>query len=240
MSALFVSDLHLCRTRPAVNEIFFDFLRGPALQADSLYILGDLFEYWAGDDDLDDALNAEVVRALAECAQRGPSIQVMHGNRDFLMGHGFEEASATRLLHDPLVLDLHGVSTILSHGDTLCTDDVEYQQFRREVRTPAWKHRFLAQPLAQRKQFIEEMRARSESEKRQKPAEIMDVNGSAVTALLDSHASRRLIHGHTHRQARHEHVVAGATCERWVLGDWHETGNVLVCDEHGCRFQELR
>jgi UDP-2,3-diacylglucosamine hydrolase len=240
MAVLFISDLHLSSSRPGINSVFFKFLRGRAAQASDLWILGDLFEYWAGDDDVSDPFNAKVVSALADCARAGPRIRVMHGNRDFLMGPGFEAASGTKLVDDPTTLFLSGRTTLLAHGDTLCTDDREYQAFRKEVRSKTWQDAFLAQPLSQRKQQIEKLRERSEAEKKRKPAEIMDVNAGAVESLLRAHGYPRLIHGHTHRPARHEHNVDGRTCERWVLPDWYETGGVLVCDERECRIQPLR
>lgn len=239
MPVLFISDLHLCASRPEINRIFFEFLRGPAHNAESLYVLGDLFEYWAGDDDLDDPFNASVVSALAECSRAGPAVYFMHGNRDFLLSGDFARACNARLIGDPYTLDLFKTPTLLMHGDTLCTDDVDYQRFRAEVRAPAWRKEFLSLPLALRKEQIGALRALSEKEKRRKPPEIMDVNRGAVEAMLREHGYPRLIHGHTHRPARHEHRVDGRVCERWVLPDWYESGGILVCDEKGCRAEKL-
>jgi len=239
LAVFFVSDLHLCASRPEINRIFFEFLRGPARAAESLYILGDLFEYWAGDDDVLDPLNARVIGALAECARGGPQVHLMHGNRDFLLGEAFARASGAQLIADPVMLDLFGSKTLLTHGDTLCTDDRDYQAFREEVRSQSWQDAFLALPLADRKERIEALRARSESEKSRKPPEIMDVNRGAVESLLRKHGYPRLIHGHTHRPARHEHRVDGRTCERWVLPDWYKSGGVLACDDKGCQMQKL-
>lgn len=236
MTVLFISDLHLSSARPAINRIFLEFLRGRAAQASELWILGDLFEYWAGDDDVGDPFNAQVVSALAACARGGTRVRLMHGNRDFLMGARLEAASGAQLVDDPATLLLFGRTTLLTHGDMLCTDDREYQAFRGEVRSPSWQSSFLAQPLSARKKQIEALRARSETEKSRKPAEIMDVNAGAVESLLRAHGYPRLIHGHTHRPARHEHVVDGRVCERWVLPDWYEAGGVLVCDESACRM----
>ena len=139
MAVFFISDLHLSASRPEINRVFFEFLRSPARRAESLYILGDLFEYWAGDDDLGEPFNASVVAALAECSRAGPSLHVMHGNRDFLLGADFAAACNARLIGDPHSLDLFGTRTLLMHGDTLCTDDIDYQRFRAEVRAPAWR-----------------------------------------------------------------------------------------------------
>jgi len=239
LPVLFISDLHLCASRPEINRVFFEFLRGPARGAQSLYILGDLFEYWAGDDDVLDPLNARVIGALAECARGGTRVHLMHGNRDFLLGEAFARASGAQLIADPVMLDLFGSKTLLTHGDTLCTDDRDYQAFREEVRSQSWQDAFLALPLADRKERIEALRARSESEKSRKPPEIMDVNRGAVESLLRKHGYPRLIHGHTHRPARHEHRVDGRTCERWVLPDWYKSGGALVCDDKGFQMQKL-
>ena len=239
MAVLFISDLHLCTSRPEISQVFFDFLRGPALDAESLYILGDLFEYWAGDDDLVDPFNGSVAAALAECSRAGPVLRFMHGNRDFLLDGDFAKACGGSLLDDPYALDLFGTPTLLMHGDTLCTDDTDYQKFRVQVRDPAWQKNFLALPLAARKRQIEAVRQTSESEKQRKPPEIMDVNQAAVEALLRERSYPRLIHGHTHRPARHVHSVDGRSCERWVLSDWYRTGSYLRCDESGCRPVQL-
>lgn len=239
MAVFFISDLHLTESRPEINRLFFDFLRGPARAAETLYILGDLFEYWAGDDDLDDPFNRSVAGALADYSRAGPALWFMHGNRDFLLNGEFEKACGGRLINDPYALDLFGTPTLLMHGDTLCTDDLDYQKFRAQVRNPTWQKGFLALPLAQRKRQIEAVRQTSESEKTRKAPEIMDVNPGAVEAALREHAYPRLIHGHTHRPARHVHQVDGRTCERWVLADWYRTGSYLRCDERGCASVQL-
>lgn len=239
MAVYLISDLHLSDSRPDINQVFFEFLRGPARQAESLYILGDLFEYWAGDDDLVDPFNESIAAALAEYSRAGPVLRFMHGNRDFLLGGEFAKACGGHLIEDPYTLDLFGTPTLLMHGDTLCTDDIDYQRFRTQVRAPAWQKGFLALPLEQRKRQIEAVRQTSESEKTRKAPEIMDVNPGAVEAALREHAYPRLIHGHTHRPARHVHRVDGRTCERWVLADWYRTGSYLRCDERGCASVQL-
>ena len=239
MAVFFISDLHLCASRPEINRIFFEFLRGPARKAESLYILGDLFEYWAGDDDLDDPLNASVVSALAECSRAGPTLHLMHGNRDFLLNGTFAKACEARLIEDPHALDLFETRTLLMHGDTLCTDDLDYQQFRAKVRAPSWRTDFLTLPLGQRKEQIEALRRTSESEKKRKAPALMDVNIGAVEATLREHRYPRLIHGHTHRPARHEHHLDGRNCERWVLADWYSAGSYLRCDKRGCAPVQL-
>jgi len=239
MAVYFISDLHLSESRPEINQAFFEFLRGPAREAQSLYILGDLFEYWAGDDDLGDPFNHSIAAALAEYSRSGPVLRFMHGNRDFLLNGEFAKACRGRLLDDPHTLDLFGIPTLLMHGDTLCTDDLDYQKFRVQVRNPSWQKGFLALPLEQRKKQIEAVRQTSESEKTRKAPEIMDVNQGAVEAVLREHAYPRLIHGHTHRPARHVHQVDGQACERWVLADWYRSGSYLRCDERGCTPVQL-
>ncbi|MDI6746566.1 MAG: UDP-2,3-diacylglucosamine diphosphatase [Rhodocyclaceae bacterium] len=222
-SALFISDIHLSPNEPATAARFLACLASiaaPAGAASSLTILGDLFDYWAGDDDLDDPFNARIVAALRALADSGVGIAFMAGNRDFLIGEAFAAAAGLVLLPDPCVREIAGEPSLLTHGDLLCTDDADYQRFRRQVRDPAWRSQFLAKPLTARKAEIEALRARSEQEKKIKPQAIMDVNNEAVTSLLRQHQVRTLIHGHTHRQGRHTHIVAGNPCTRWVLGDW--------------------
>jgi UDP-2,3-diacylglucosamine hydrolase len=238
MHSIFVSDLHLCPTRPAINRTFFDFLHGPAAAAEALYILGDLFEYWAGDDD-DDPFNASVLTGLRELANRGVALYVMHGNRDFLIGSRFVAASGARLIDDPTVIDLYGTRTLLMHGDTLCTDDVRYLDFRAKVRSPEWQKQFLDQSLAARKQIIAGLRSENASEKKLKSEEIMDATPAGIEAALRQHGYPRLIHGHTHRPALHRHSVDGHQCERWVLADWYKRGSYLRCDNDGCSAIEL-
>lgn len=236
MHSLFISDLHLCPTRPAINSLFKHFVQDIAPQAEALYILGDFFEYWAGDDDLADPFHSTITDALAGLAKRGTHIYIMHGNRDFLLRDDFMRAAHATLLPDPIRIDLYGTPTLLMHGDTLCTDDVAYQQFRSRVREAAWQDSFLSQPLSQRKAQIEDLRKQSEQAKSNKPAEIMDVNAEAVAAALRAQGYPRLIHGHTHRTAKHAHQLDGMLCERWVLPDWYETGGYLRCDSSGCEL----
>lgn len=234
MHSLFISDLHLCHTRPAINALFERFLRDIAPQAEALYILGDFFEYWAGDDDLIEPFHTAIARQLSALAASGTRLYLMHGNRDFLIGEAFQRAARITLLPDPTLIDLYGQPTLLMHGDTLCSDDVEYQAFRSQVRNPAWQRQFLATPLATRKAQIEALRQRSEQEKSSKAAEIMDTNADTVADTLRAYNYPRLIHGHTHRPAMHLHSVDGKTCERWVLTDWYKVGGYLRCDATGC------
>jgi UDP-2,3-diacylglucosamine hydrolase len=224
LRSLFISDLHLSETRPEANERFIGFLEGEARGADALYILGDLFEYWIGDDDLADPFNAIVVGFLK--AFPGGKF-VMHGNRDFLLGSRFSEATGAQALQDPSVVDLEGEKTLLMHGDTLCTDDVDYQAWRRTARSPAWQADFLSKPLPERRQAILELREKSREVIQAKPAQIMDVSDDAVRAALRRHGVSRLVHGHTHRPGRHALEVDGRRCERWVLPDWYGRGGYL-------------
>jgi UDP-2,3-diacylglucosamine hydrolase len=240
MPTLFISDLHLCSGRPQINRSFFGFLEREAKSASALYILGDLFEYWAGDDDLGDPFNATVVAALARLVGSGVPTYLMHGNRDFVIGEAFARASGVTLLADPALLSLYGQPVLLMHGDTLCTLDQEYQAFRRAARSETWIRNQLCKPLAERKAAIEVLRRQSEQEKSGKPAEIMDVAPAEVEATLRRHGYPRLIHGHTHRPARHVHTVDGHVCERWVLADWYQAGSYLACDESGCRAVQLK
>src|SRR5712691_6310024 len=156
---LFISDLHLCVSRPHINRVFFTFMERIAAKAQVLYVLGDLFEYWAGDDDLEDTFNAQVISAFRNLTEQKVRLYIMHGNRDFLMGEAFAGACNAQLVPDPTLIDLYGIPTLLMHGDTLCTDDTAYQAFRIQVRNPAWQKTFLAQPLAERKTAIEKIRA---------------------------------------------------------------------------------
>jgi len=239
-SALFISDLHLCATRPHITAAFLDFLRNIAIKAQSLYILGDLFEYWAGDDDIDDPFHQQVIAAFNKAAEGGLQVYFMHGNRDFLIAQRFCQSARITLIQDPTIIDLYGKKALLSHGDDLCTDDLMYQTFRRQVRDDQWQAEFLSQSLAQRKKQIEAIRNRSEQEKSQKSAEIMDVNAEAVSALLKTYGYPELmIHGHTHRPKQHAINLAGHKITRWVLGDWYEQGSYLVCNQQGCQDVQL-
>lgn len=239
MHSIFVSDLHLTPDRPRAAELFFDFAAGAAARAEALYILGDLFEYWVGDDDLGDPFNASIADALRALSGKGVALRFMHGNRDLLAGARFAERCGAELIADPRLLDLYGTKTLVMHGDTLCTDDIEYQKFRAYAHDPANQRKFLSQPLAERRQQMIGLRAESEKSKRGKSAEIMDVTPAAVEKALREHGYPRLIHGHTHRPARHVHVVDGKSCERWVLTDWYGRAGYLRCDASGCKAETL-
>jgi UDP-2,3-diacylglucosamine hydrolase len=217
--ALFVSDLHLQASMPRTAAAFFDFLQQRAMHARALYLLGDIFEYWAGDDD-DDPFNRQVIAALRAVADAGVELFWIAGNRDFLVGEAFAEAAGLRLLPDPFVAEFAGSRIVLTHGDALCTDDSAYMAFRTEVRTPAWQSEFLARPLAQRKAIIAGLRQGSREAQRGKADYIMDVNAAAVAALYDATHTTLMLHGHTHRPARHALARNDTEYLRYVLPDW--------------------
>jgi len=239
-ATLFISDLHLTGGRPAINRRFFDFLRERAVRAEALYVLGDLFEVWIGDEELDaadgDPLGRQVAEGFAALVRQGVPVLLMHVNRDFLLGKRFCEKSGARLLEDPSVEKVGGARTLLMHGDTLCTDDADYQAWRRIARSREWQREFLAKSLPERRLAVRSMRARSEQVVSEKPPEIMDVNDGAVREALREHRLTRLVHGHTHRPARHALEVDGRHCERWVLPDWYERGGYLAIDDAGPRL----
>ncbi|NWG86330.1 MAG: UDP-2,3-diacylglucosamine diphosphatase [Hydrogenophilaceae bacterium] len=238
--SLFISDLHLSPGLPGAVALFRRFLSEIAPQAEALYILGDFFEAWIGDDDLALPFHADIAAALRQLSERGVRLYLMHGNRDFLLGERFCQASGASLLSDPQLIDLYGSPTLLAHGDQFCTDDLAYQAFRQQVRNPAWQAGFLAKPLAERREMARQLRAQSELEKAAKEMAIMDVNLDALAATLRKYGYPRLIHGHTHRPAHHLHEIDGHACERWVLPDWYEGGGYLRCSRQGCEAVSLR
>jgi len=230
LPALFVADVHLSEKHPRTTAAFLDFLSGPARQAGSVFILGDLFEYWAGDDDAGSVFNRSICEALSALTATGITVYFMTGNRDLLAGQGFAHASGVQLLADMVSVRSGSRMLLLSHGDALCTDDHDYQAFRLQVRNREWQAGFLAQPLDARRAFIENLREQSETAKTEKRSEIMDVSAEAVTSLLRSHAYPTLIHGHTHRPARHTYLIDGHRCERHVLPDWRNQAVWLAFD----------
>lgn len=233
--SLFIADLHLCDSRPQINAAFSAFLRGPANAAEALYILGDLFEYWPGDDAAQLPFYAGVAEELALLSSGGVHLYLMHGNRDFLLGAQMASLIGAQLLADPYPVDLYDTPSVLMHGDTLCTDDIAYLEFRATVRDRQWQRTFLATPLEQRIVTAEALRRQSSAEKQAKSMEIMDVNADAVSAVFRNCACTRLIHGHTHRPALHRLEIDGVPRERWVLNDWYQKGGYLRCDATGCR-----
>lgn len=224
---LFISDLHLDPARPEITRQFLGFLRDEARGARALYVLGDLFEAWLGDDDPDPAAR-EIVRALRELTEAGVPCWFMHGNRDFLVGERFARETGCRLLADGTVVEVDGERILLMHGDALCSDDVSYQRLRRIVRNPVVQWIFRRMSLERRMRLAAKMREGSRMHVGETAPEIMDVNPAAVAAALRHAGVRTLVHGHTHRPAVHELVVDGAACRRIVLGDWHAQGSVLA------------
>ena len=218
--ALFVSDVHLQPSHPKTSAAFFGFLEQHAMAAQALYVLGDLFEYWAGDDDLDDPFNRQVVAALRRVSDAGVAVFWIAGNRDFLVGPAFAAASGATLLAEPFVADCNGQRIVLLHGDAECTSDVGYMEFRAQVRQPEWQSQFLALPLAQRKAIIAGLRSNSRAEQAGKSYAIMDVTPQAIAQVFAQTSTQVMIHGHTHRPALH---VSGDT-RRYVLPDWDFDG----------------
>jgi len=235
---LFISDLHLDPGRPAITALFLDFLAGRAIKSEALYILGDLFEVWIGDDDTN-PLNQAVCDGLKACANAGTAVYVMHGNRDFLLGPAFVDRCGCTLLEDPACIVLYGTPTLLMHGDLLCTDDTEYMAFRERVRDRQWQETLLSKSLGERRQMAQAMRAGSREQTSGKAESIMDVNSDTVVHVMTEHDVQQLIHGHTHRPAIHALNVAGQPAQRIVLGDWYEQGSVLVYSPEGCELQAL-
>ncbi len=232
MTTLFISDLHLSEERPEKLVLFFRFLNGPARQADALYILGDFFEAWVGDDYCNDPI-PQILSEMSKLSASGVKIFLMHGNRDFLIGEAFEASSGATLLPDPSVIDLYGVKTLLMHGDLLCTQDVEYLNFRKMVRDPDWQQGFLTKPIAERLMMAQQLRAASKEAMKDKVPVIMDAAQEAVEEFMRRHDVLNLIHGHTHRPAVHKFELDGTTAARTVLGDWYQNENVLICDHNG-------
>jgi len=232
---LFIADLHLCTEEPAITAGFLHFLQGEAQQCDALYILGDLFEAWIGDDD-PNPLHQQIAAALN--ALPVPKFFI-HGNRDFLLGKGFARASGMTLLPEEQVLTLYGQRVLIMHGDTLCTDDEGYQRFRAKVHQRWLQRLFLALPLRIRMRIASRMRADSKNANQHKSLSIMDVNPQAVEAAMTRQQVRILIHGHTHRPAVHQLSVQGESAQRAVLGAWHENGSMIQVDAGGVQLIEF-
>ncbi len=234
MATLFASDLHLDSESPWAIDAFLAFLAGPARSAEALYLLGDLFEVWVGDDD-DSADHARTCAGLKALTDSGVPAYVIHGNRDFLLGAEFESRTGAKLLPDPVLVDVHGVPTLLSHGDVFCTEDTSYQQLRSIVRRPGWQQRFLALPLDARRTLASAARAGSKAHTERTVPVIMDVNPDAVIRAFRATGARRLIHGHTHRPAVHPGVVDGVSTERVVLAPWYEAASCVSVGPEGVR-----
>jgi UDP-2,3-diacylglucosamine hydrolase len=240
VTTLFISDLHLDDARPRIVEDFERFCAGEARDADALYILGDLFEAWVGDDDPSTA-GAFVAEKLKSLADSGVPVSFIRGNRDFLLGDDYARRSGMTILPDPAVVMLHGEPTLVLHGDLLCTDDTAYQQFRAQTRDPRWQAQFLAQPLQARLAFAAQARAASKARYGELQASgqsetITDVAPATVQEWFKRYGVRRMIHGHTHRPAIHDE---GGGNKRIVLGDWYEQGSVLRVNGEGFDLASL-
>jgi UDP-2,3-diacylglucosamine hydrolase len=236
---LFISDLHIDASRPAISEQFLGFLRAEARDAAALYILGDLFETWIGDD-APDAAQSAAIDGLNELTSGGVPCFVMHGNRDFLLSTTFCRMSGAHLLPDPLTVTLHGETILVMHGDALCTDDHAYQRLRATVHDAGWQRQFLALPINARRALAGAARAGSEAHTAAMESTITDVNADSVTKALRASGTSTLLHGHTHRPAIHTLEVDGRPRTRIVLGDWYEQGSVLRWDEDGPELKSLR
>jgi len=233
MHTVFISDLHLEDERPEAGEILRKFLRGPAREAEALYVLGDLFEFWIGDDVLTDTAQC-VATELSALREQGVRCYFVHGNRDFLLGADYARLSGLELLPTTSVVDLYSTPTLLLHGDTLCTDDLEYQAFRRKVRQPSFQQTFLGMPPAQRLAMARSARDASKAHTGSAAMQIMDVNSNSVEQAFAEHRVVRMIHGHTHRPAMHRHALAsGGSGTRVVLADWYKDGSYLRVDMYG-------
>lgn len=238
-TTLFISDLHLEDSRPRMTELLLSLLAGQAREADALYILGDLFEYWIGDDVLSPTAEA-VAGGTRALAKSGVPVYFMHGNRDFLLGPEYAGQAGMEILPDPVVVDFYGTPTLLCHGDTLCTDDHAYQAFRRQVRDPEWQKVFLARAPEERAAVARQARDASRQHTSSASMEIMDVNEDAVKRALEQHGVRHMIHGHTHRPAFHAlELDDGTSCQRIVLADWYDDGSLLRVTPESATMLEL-
>ena len=238
MATLFISDLHLEAQRPEIGEQFLAFLAGPARDADAVYVLGDLFEVWLGDDD-PSPYYAQMKSAIRELADSGVPVFFMHGNRDFMIGGAFAAEAGVTLLSDPHPLELHGKKVLLSHGDALCTDDVEYQQVRVMTRNSEWQAMMMAKSIEERIAFALQAREKSMARHATMEEEIADVNQDAVEQTIQRYEVDVLLHGHTHRPAVHSFHVGDRPVHRIVLGDWYEQGSMVEWDKNGPKLQEL-
>lgn len=237
MYTLFISDLHLKPEAPQTINTFTRLLQD-SKDAEAIYILGDFVEYWIGDDDEEHGLNVAFA-AIRNITDLGVPIYLMHGNRDFLIGPRFAEQCNITLLADPTIIDIYGEKALLMHGDTLCTDDIEYQKFRSMVRNPEWQAAFLEKPLEERRAIVHNLRETSRQATDDKTDSIMDVNQLSVSQAMQNHQAQLLIHGHTHRPARHAFVIDNKQYQRWVLGDWHKEAKILRFNEKGPKFQTI-
>ncbi len=233
MAIYFISDIHLNPDQPDIYLQFEDFLQSIRDDAEQLYILGDLFDYWIGDDGAELLGHQRAVQRLAETSRSGIELFIMHGNRDFLIGKQFVTAAGAALISDPHLIEINSQPTLLMHGDSLCTDDVAHQNYRRTVLSPKWQKHTLQLPLQERLNRALALRGLSQSSKSEMSAELMDVNADAVAAAMLRFNARLLIHGHVHKPGIHQHAVGGRQCNRYVLGDWGAaTEGIIRADQH--------
>lgn len=238
MSILFISDLHLSGERPDIVKLFLEFMATRAVESETLYILGDLFEVWLGDDFIPPEAQP-ILNALREYSNTGRKLAVLHGNRDFLLGNHFAELTGCELLPDPSIIDLYGTKTLIGHGDLLCTDDVDYMRFRQQVRNKDWQSAFLAKSVEERIAIAKQARQESKKQTSSIAEEIMDANQNTVEQVMLEHSVNQMIHGHTHRPDTHTFDSDNQQKTRIVLGDWYEQGSLLECTEQGCELQTL-
>lgn len=231
MTTFFISDLHLCPERPDITAWLEKFINDKARGSRALYVLGDLFEYWLGDDALS-PLAEQVASWFMSLSDAGTSVYFMAGNRDFLIGEAYTQQAGMTLIEEPTLINLNGTTTLLIHGDAECTDDVAYQQARKMLRNPEWQKDFLSKSLPDRIAFAEQARKQSQAHTQSSQMEIMDVNPEAINALFQQHQVTQMIHGHTHRPAIHQH----GNNRRIVLGDWHQQSSYLQCDDDGMQL----
>lgn len=236
---LLLSDLHLAPERPASAAAFHAFARGPARAAAAVYIMGDLFDSWIGDDQRNEPFAAAIVESLRGLSDSGVPVFIARGNRDFLLGNDFARAAGAVLLPERTLVDLAGTMTLLSHGDELCTGDAAYQRYRRWSRNPRHQRRLLRLPYRMRRWIAAWMRGQSRAATARKPESILDVNAAAVEHAFRENDVTRVIHGHTHRPARHASVVDGKPRERLVLADWDDRGHYLEVDATGVRTRDI-
>lgn len=239
MAIWFISDLHLEPARPESTRLLFEFLQHIRGKAEALYILGDLFEYWIGDDVLLTPAGKPVLpilQAFKQVATQGTPIYLQHGNRDFLLAEQLAELSSITLLPEQQVINLYGQPTLIMHGDLLCTDDLDYQTARVLFRSPQWQQQILAKSIPERLQYAQSLRMQSQQTAQTKQEEILDANQATIEAVMRAAQVQQLIHGHTHRPAIHEFALDGQTAKRIVLGDWYSHGSFLRVDAEGIQL----
>lgn len=235
---LFIADLHLSAERPDITDCLITFLQEKATEADALYVLGDLFEYWIGDDDVS-PFSTQIANAFKALSDTGTPVFFIHGNRDFLIGKKFTRRAGMKLLPEQSVVNLYGTNTLIMHGDELCTRDVVYQKFRKKARGWWWPRLMLSLPLSARRRIAENGRKESQNNQKNLNAEIMDVTEQEVIDSMINHGVRRMIHGHTHRPNVHRVDLGKTDAQRIVLGDWYEQGSVLKVEKSGFELTNL-